>query len=58
MAKSGYNPVSRPNPAVDAVRTGVMSQGHDGNVRPDVTMDEAGNNVRWSDGPTYGEDQC
>ena len=34
MATKGYNPVSNPNPDVDDAPnpTGVMSQGHDGNI--------------------------
>jgi len=57
MTEKGYNPVSRPNPSVASRKTGVMAQ-FDGGIRPDVDMDEAGENTRYADGPTYGEDQC
>ena len=53
MAKRGYNPVSNPNPQVDPAQneTGVMSQGHDGNI-----VGSTDRNVRYADGPCYGED--
>lgn len=50
-----YNPVSNPNPEVSPSRvpTGVMSQGHYGNiVREGVDMDR---NIRTSRTPSYGE---
>lgn len=56
MTERGYNPVSNPNPKVAGRKTGVLAQ-FDGSIRPDVDTDEAGENTRWADGPTYGEDQ-
>jgi hypothetical protein len=52
MAKRGYNPVSNPNPQVDPGRepTGIVSQGHDGNIVGRV------HNIRYQDGVPYGED--
>lgn len=50
-----YNPVSNPNPEVSGSRvpTGVMSQGHYGNiVREGVEMDR---NICTSSSPPYGE---
>lgn len=60
MAKSkGYNAVSNPNPQVDRAKnpTGVMSQGFDGNIVQRKAMPDEPwrRNVRYSDGPEYGE---
>ena len=51
-----YNPVSNPNPDVSKARlpTGVQSQGYDGGIRPYM----GDPNVRYCDGPEYGEDLC
>ena len=57
MTERGYNPVKRPNPDVASRKTGVMAQ-FDGGIRPDVDTDEAGENTRYADSPTYGEDAC
>lgn len=52
-----FNPVSNPNPEHSRPKTGVLSQGHDGNIRPD-TATELPSNVRWAPEEIFGDDKC